>query len=66
MGDFLKMVSRLCGEGTTVICMKGPKWQDELQALHTCSPAVNLQHVSTMEQLLPFSFARRALLTFAR
>jgi 16S rRNA (guanine527-N7)-methyltransferase len=66
MGDFLKMVSRLCGEGTTVICMKGPKWQDELQALHTCSPAVNLQHVLTMEQLLPFSFARRALLTFAR
>ncbi len=66
IGEFLRMVGRLCGEGTTVICMKGPKWQEELQAMQKLSPAISLHHVSTLERELPFSRARRALLTFSR
>jgi 16S rRNA (guanine527-N7)-methyltransferase len=66
IGEFLRMVSRLCGEGTTVICMKGPKWQEELQAMQKLSPAILLQHTSTLERELPNSHARRVLLTFSR
>jgi 16S rRNA (guanine527-N7)-methyltransferase len=65
IAEFLGLVTRLCGQGTTVICMKGPKWQEELQTLQKCSPALALQHSSTLEQELPFSAAKRALLTFS-
>ena len=65
IAEFLGMVSRLCGPGTTVICMKGPKWQEELQALQKSSPAFALQHSLTLERELPFSAAKRALLTFS-
>lgn len=66
IGEFLAMVSRLCGEGTTVICMKGPKWQEELHTLQKSSPAIAFRHLLTLERELPFSGARRALLTFSR
>jgi 16S rRNA (guanine527-N7)-methyltransferase len=66
IGEFLRMVSRLCGKGTKVICMKGPKWQEELQTMQKISPAISFHHVSTLERELPNSHARRALLTFFR
>jgi 16S rRNA (guanine527-N7)-methyltransferase len=65
IAEFLGLVSRLCGPGTTVICMKGPKWQEELAILRQNAPALALQHSSTLEQELPFSAAKRALLTFS-
>ena len=65
IAEFLGLVSRLCGPGTQVICMKGPKWQEELQALQKNSPTLALQHRSTLERDLPFSAAQRALLTFS-
>jgi 16S rRNA (guanine527-N7)-methyltransferase len=65
IAEFLGMVGRLCGPGTQVICMKGPKWREELRSLQNNSPALALQHRSTLERELPFSAARRALLTFA-
>ena len=65
IAEFLGMVSRLCGPGTTVICMKGPKWQEELHFLQHSSPTLALQHRSTIERELPFSAAKRALLTFS-
>ena len=64
--EFLRMVSRLCSTETRVICMKGPKWRAEVQELGTISPAVSFQHINTMERELPFSGAKRALLTFTR
>jgi len=64
--EFLRMVSRLCGVETTVICMKGPKWREELQGVGKLSPAISFQHISTIERELPFSGAKRALLTFSR
>ena len=66
IGEFLRMVSRLCDQGTTVICMKGPKWREELEAMQNLTPATSLQHVLTRERELPFSGASRALLTFSR
>jgi 16S rRNA (guanine527-N7)-methyltransferase len=66
MGDFLKMVSRLCSPETTVVCMKGPKWQEELQLMQKLAPIISLSHVATLEVQLPNSRARRALLTFSR
>ena len=65
IAEFLRLVSRLCGPGTTVICMKGPKWQEELEILRKSAPALALQHSSTLERELPFSAAKRALLTFS-
>jgi 16S rRNA (guanine527-N7)-methyltransferase len=66
IGQFLEMVSRLCDQGTTVICMKGPRWREELAAMQKLTPAISLQHVLTRERELPFSGASRALLTFSR
>lgn len=65
-GEFLKMVSRLCAPQTTVICMKGSKWREELQDMGKLSPAISFQHVGTLERELPFSGAKRALLSFSR
>jgi 16S rRNA (guanine527-N7)-methyltransferase len=64
--EFLKMVSRLCGVKTTVICMKGPKWREELPDIGKLSPAFSFRQALTIERELPFSGARRALLTFSR
>jgi 16S rRNA (guanine527-N7)-methyltransferase len=64
--EFLKMVSRLCTLQTTVICMKGSKWRQELQDIGKLSPSISFQHVSTVERELPFSGAKRALLSFSR
>jgi len=65
IAEFLGMVSRLCDQRTTVICMKGPKWREELQTMQKLSPAISLRHVLTLERELPFSGASRALLTFS-
>jgi 16S rRNA (guanine527-N7)-methyltransferase len=64
--EFLKMVSRLCGMKTTVICMKGPKWREELPDMGKLSPAISFRQALTIERILPFSRAKRALLTFSR
>lgn len=65
-GAFLNMVSRLCAPSTTVICMKGPKWQQELLEQGSPSSVISFQQTGTVERELPFSRARRALLSFSR
>jgi len=65
IAEFLAMVSRLCDQQTMVICMKGPKWREELQAMQQLTPVPALHHVLTCERQLPFSNASRALLTFS-
>ncbi len=66
MGEFLAMVGRLCHPQTTVICMKGPKWQEELHLLHQKQPSLPLRHSATREFQLPTTQAHRALLSFSR
>lgn len=66
IAGFLAMVSRLCGAGTTVVCMKGPRWEEELQALADTPAAQSWRHVGMCERELPFSHARRIFLSFSR
>ncbi len=66
MGNFLVMVERLCHPQTRVICMKGPKWQEELRLLHQKQPLLSLRHSATQELQLPMTRAQRALLVFSR
>ncbi len=66
MGNFLVMVERLCHLQTQVICMKGPKWQEELQIMNQKQPLLSLRLGSTHELHLPMTHAQRALLVFSR
>ncbi len=64
IGGFLEMVARFSCPGLQVICMKGPKWQEEL---HRASDVVRdlqfVQHLVVIKAL-PFSCAERVLLVF--
>lgn len=65
MADFLPMVTRFCCPGARVVCMKGPKWQEELRILQRHSPELASHHTATVECELPVSRARRALVIFS-
>lgn len=60
---FMGMVERFAAEGTQVICMKGPKWQEEMAA---AGESVHKAYINekVIELVLPFSGARRALLVY--
>lgn len=60
---FMEMVERFATEGTRVICMKGPKWQEEVAA---AGESVHKAYINenVIELVLPFSGARRALLVY--
>lgn len=63
IATFLAMVERFSPSGARLICMKGPKWQEEVD-----SAAEILQQsyelVQVKRQLLPFSSAERNFLSF--
>ena len=64
IGAFLQMVARFSSTGPQLICMKGPKWQEELKAAREvldCS-AYRLERV--VHCALPFSGAERSILLF--
>jgi len=66
IGPFLQMVERFAPTGARVICMKGPKWREELDAaaeIVSCSP---YRLTQVVEHALPFSGAKRSLLLFDR
>ncbi|MDK9709065.1 MAG: 16S rRNA (guanine(527)-N(7))-methyltransferase RsmG [Desulforhopalus sp.] len=64
IGPFLRMVERFAPAGPQVICMKGPRWREELAA------AVDLMRTSpfklgpVVDHVLPFSGAKRSLVVF--
>jgi len=61
---FLDMSSRFIKPGVKVICMKGPKWEEELAGWqNTQSPAPFSLH-SKVEYTLPHFQANRTLLVF--
>lgn len=64
IGSFLLMVERFSSSGPKLICMKGPKWQDEFAAASEvlAHSAYRLDHV--VECALPFSRAERNILMF--
>jgi len=60
---FMGMVQRFSPGGARVICMKGPKWQE---AVAEAEAGVHETYIreEVIEQVLPFSGARRALLVY--
>lgn len=62
LGSFLQMVERFSPSGPQLICMKGPKWQEELAAATEilAQSAYTLDHVEHC--VLPFIGAERSLL----
>ena len=62
IGDFLKLCSRFKDYGSSVVCMKGPGYLDELDDMKTSTNGWCL--VDTKTYRLPFSGAQRSLLVF--
>ena len=63
LSTFLEMVKRFSGSGCSLICMKGPKWQEELDGV---ADILQQSYVlkKVIKQSLPFSGAERNLLLF--
>lgn len=66
LGTFLAMVSRFAAPGVQVICMKGPRWQDELAQGQRVIEELGYRLEQKFTRTLPFSRASRALLVFSR
>jgi 16S rRNA (guanine527-N7)-methyltransferase len=66
IGEFLQMVEGLATHETEIICMKGPKWQEELEQASSCLLQTGLVLNRVEESVLPFSAAKRALLFFQK
>lgn len=64
IGPFLEMVHRFSQPGLQVICMKGPKWQQELERAEEIVQEHGYVQTKTLSCLLPFSGAERNLLVF--
>ncbi len=62
LAAFLAMVSRFVRRDVEIICMKGPKWQEELDAAADRMEVERLDLVRTQQIALPFSGAGRCLL----
>jgi 16S rRNA (guanine527-N7)-methyltransferase len=62
VGAFLGMVRRFALSEPLIICMKGPKWQQELTAVADELQTGSLELVGTVQLQLPFSGAGRTLL----
>jgi len=59
---FLAMCERFCAAGKRVICMKGPRYREEVQAGHAGSSCWELSEMR--EYTLPYSQSSRVLLGF--
>jgi 16S rRNA (guanine527-N7)-methyltransferase len=64
IGPFLRMVGRFAPTAPRIICMKGPKWREELDAAGEIPGKSPFQLKQVIEHQLPFSGARRSLLLF--
>jgi len=62
VGAFLKLVERFAPSEPTIICMKGPKWQQELALVAEDIQTGALELIRTLEFQLPFSGAERCLM----
>lgn len=64
IGSFLEMVERFAPSGPTVICMKGPKWKQELGDAERVIKGSNYSLQDVKEITLHYSKADRSLLFF--
>ncbi|OKY74514.1 MAG: 16S rRNA (guanine(527)-N(7))-methyltransferase RsmG [Desulfobulbaceae bacterium DB1] len=66
VSEFLDLVTDWCPPGGTVICMKGPKADEEIAQWRTVSPASPFVLEKHQSLTLPFSGAARNLLVFRK
>jgi 16S rRNA (guanine527-N7)-methyltransferase len=64
IGPFLRMVGRFAPTGAQVICMKGPKWREELDTAGGIVDRSPYKLGQVIDHVLPFSRAQRSLLLF--
>lgn len=64
IGGFLAMTEQFFVPGLQLICMKGPKWQEELAAAEPLLARLPLGPPQICRTILPFSGAERVLLSF--
>ncbi len=64
MKAFLDMSSRFARPGMQVICMKGPKWEEELAAWKDTASSAQFTFHSRTEYVLPLSRGTRNLVVF--
>ncbi|NOR25348.1 MAG: 16S rRNA (guanine(527)-N(7))-methyltransferase RsmG [Desulforhopalus sp.] len=64
IGSFLPMVERFSSSGPQLICMKGPKWREELAAASEILECSSYRLDRVLDCALPFSGAERSLLIF--
>lgn len=60
----LEMSNRFMESGVQVICMKGPKWKEELAIWQESASPLHYSLDSQVQYILPFSRANRNLLVF--
>lgn len=66
INDFLQMIQHLVDDNTRIICMKGPKWKEEVGNATHLLTQLKLELTQVDEFALPFSGAERALLCFTK
>ena len=64
LSDFLPMVAPFIRPGVQVICMKGPKWRQELDRAEEVMAVMSLGLSKKLHFNLPYSEAERTLLVF--
>lgn len=64
VAGFLRMVARFSNPGLEVICMKGPRWQEELENAAEVVRELRFIQEKVVTHVLPFSSAERTLLVF--
>ncbi len=64
VGPFLEMVARFQHPDLHVVCMKGPKWQEEIDRADETIRRLHFVQTRTVSSILPFSSAERALVVF--
>jgi len=64
LGAFLPMVERFSSTSPQLLCMKGPKWREEVSAASKTLAHSDFSLKRVVESLLPFSKAKRTILIF--
>ena len=61
---FLHLCEPLAGPSTQVVCMKGPKWQEELEKYQNAEDGLPFAYSSRSEYILPVSSSTRNIMIF--
>ncbi|MFN2354617.1 MAG: 16S rRNA (guanine(527)-N(7))-methyltransferase RsmG [Desulfopila sp.] len=66
IAEFVGMVGKSIPDDTIIICMKGPRWRSEMEQATALLEAEGYGPAEYKEYVLPFSGARRAVVSLCR